>query len=151
MCQYSHINSYYHMVAWWGLDTAGGMLWDSPSCRTSPTLHPHHSKSSSIRECVCPPSAASASWPLAWHFWPSPLSPTPQHSGENNKSKLATNNGRKQDSSRNNCIIIRGLYHRLHSEESGAIVWAAVTSSSPVAHTVQVVVERQLCVCKNAT
>lgn len=75
-------SSDYHMVAWWGLDTAGGMLWGSPSCHTSPALHPHHSKSSSIRECVCPPIAASASSALAWHFWPSPLSPTPQHSGE---------------------------------------------------------------------
>lgn len=81
---------YYHMVAWWGLDTAGGMLWDSPSCHTSPALHPHHSKSSSIRECVCPPIAASASWALAWHFWPSPPSPTPQHSGENNKGKFSS-------------------------------------------------------------
>lgn len=143
------------MVAWWGLDTAGGKPWDSPSGHTSPALHPHHSKSSSIHECVCPPAAASASWASAWRFWPSPLSLTPQHSGKNSRSKHPWNNdikkNQKQDGSRNNRLISRARspYRRLHSEEPGAVVRAAVTGRPPVAHTVQVVVERQLCVCEN--
>lgn len=68
------------------------------------------------------------------------------------RAKLAWNNDSGvQDGSRNNCLIIRGRrpYRWLHSEESGAVVWAAVTSGSPVANTVQVVVECQLCTCKN--
>lgn len=143
---------YYRMVAWWGSDTAGGMPLDSPSCRTSPALHPPHSKSSSIHECVCPPIATSAFWASTWHFWPSPLSPTPQHSRKHNQSKTCMKQWLGfQDGSRNICLIIRGRrpYRRLHSEESRTVVWAAVTSGSPVAYTVQVVVECQLCTCKN--
>lgn len=144
-------SQYYRMVAWWGLDTAGGMPLDSPSCRTSPALHPPHSKSSSIHECVCPPIATSASWASTWHFWPSPLSPTPQHSRKHNQSKNCMKQWLEiQDGSRYNCLG-RRPYRRLHSEESGAVVWAAVTSGSPVANTVQVVVECQLCTCKNSS
>lgn len=66
----------YHMEAWWGLDTAGGKLLGSPSCRTSPARLPPRSRSRSTRVCVCPPAAASASWASAWHSWPSPPSPS---------------------------------------------------------------------------
>lgn len=142
------------MVAWWGLDTAGGTLWDSPSCRTSPAPLPLRNKSRSIRVCVCPPAAASASSASAWRSWPSPLSPSPQHSGQNitKKTKMASNTASKsQDCSRTSFMMMRGKCpHRwLHPEESRAVVWPTVTSCSPVAHTVQVVVERQLCVCRN--
>lgn len=66
--------------------------------------------------------------------------------------QIASNTPSKsRDCSRSNFLMIRGNRpnRRLHAKESGAVVWATVTSSSPVAHTVQVVVERQLCVCRN--
>lgn len=43
----------------------------------------------------------------------------------------------------------RGPHRRLHAQEPGAVVRPAVTGRSPVAHAVEVVVERQLRVCRN--
>lgn len=44
----------------------------------------------------------------------------------------------------------RGPHRRLHAQEPGAVVRPAVTGRSPVAHAVEVVVERQLRVCRNS-
>ena len=71
------------MEACWGWDSADGTLWDTPSCHTSPARLPLRSRSRSIRGSVCSPDAASASSASAWHSWPSPLSPSPQHSARN--------------------------------------------------------------------
>lgn len=86
---------HYHMEAWWGWDTVGGTLWDSPSCHTSPARLPLRSRNRSTRVCVCPLAAASASSASAWRSWLSPPSPSPLHSGSNITKRAASDTASK--------------------------------------------------------